>query len=213
MASKRAIVEALLDRYGRTFVEEAGFALRDTPSPLFRLLCLSLLLSARIRSDIAVEAAKALAKAGWTSPEKLLDSSWSERARVLNRAGYARYDERTSTMLAETAQLVTDRWRGDLRRLRDEADREQAAERRLLKACKGIGDVGADIFCREAQAVWPELRPFADARARRAAKKLGLPDDAKGLARVAGTDDLSHVVAALIRVELVGDHDEVRRSA
>lgn len=213
MASDRALMKALLDRHGNTFAAESGFTVKNTPSPLFRLLCLSLLLSARIGSDIAVGAARALAKAGWTTPEKLQRATWSARAAVLNRAGYARYDERTSTMLGDTAQLVLDRWRGDLRRLRDEADRDPDAERALLKECKGIGNVGADIFCREAQSVWTELRPFADRRALRAAEKLGLATDAEHLARVARTDDLSVVVAALVRVDLAGDHDEVRRLA
>lgn len=213
VANQRAVLQALLDRHGKSFAKQAGFTVKTTPSPLFRLLCLSLLLSARIGSDIAVDAARALAKSGWTTPDKLLQSTWSQRAKVLNRSGYARYDERTSTMLGETAELVADRWHGDLRRLREEADRDPDAERRLLKKSKGIGEVGADIFCREAQTVWGELRPFADRRALRAAKKLGLPDDGRGLARLADSDDLSVVVAALVRVDLAGDHDKVRRAA
>lgn len=213
MASKRAILEVVLDQYGGTYTRQAGFTLKDTPSALFRLLCLSLLLSARISADIAVDAARALAKEGWTSADKLLDSTWSQRAATLNEAGYARYDERTSTMLGETAELVAERWKGDLRNLRDEAERDPGAERKLLKRCKGIGDVGADIFQREAQAVWEELRPFADKRALQAAKKLDLADDPRGLARIAKTDDLSGVVSALVRLELSGDHDEVRRAA
>lgn len=213
MADRSRVLRVLLDRHGQTYAEQAGFTVRNTPSPLFRLVCLALLLSARIRSDIAVDAAKAMAAAGWTSPGKLLESTWSERAGVLNRAGYARYDERTSTMLAETAQLIADRWRGDLRRLRDEAERDPTAERQLLKKCKGLGDVGVDIFFREVQLVWPELRPFADRRALRAAKELGLPDSADGLARVADTEELSRVVAALVRVDLAGDHDDIRQQA
>ncbi|MDQ3974405.1 MAG: endonuclease [Actinomycetota bacterium] len=196
------VVAALIDRYGTTFVDEAGFVLRDTPSSLFRLLCLALLLSARIRSSVAVNAAKALAKHKWTTPERLLKSSWSERAKVLNQAGYARYDERTSTMLEESARLLLDRWDGDLRKLRREAERNPRRERQLLQQFKGIGEVGADIFCREAQALWEELRPFADRRALAAAERIGLPADPSRLARLVGQDDLSTVVAALIRLHL-----------
>jgi hypothetical protein len=46
--------------------------------------------------------------------------------------------------------------------------RSRARSRReckLLKEFKGIGDVGANIFCREAQIAWDELYPFADRKA------------------------------------------------
>src|SRR5207248_1977231 len=92
---------------------------------------------------------------------RLLVMALLMRARVLNESGYARYDERTSTALADTAQLIVDRYGGDLRRLRRAADRDPTVERRLLKQCKGIGDVGVDIFFREAQRTWAELYPFA----------------------------------------------------
>jgi endonuclease III len=196
------VIAALVDRYGTTFVQEAGFTLRDSPSSLFRLLCLALLLSARIRSSIAVNAAKALAKHKWTTPQRLLDSTWEERAKVLNQSGYARYDERTSTMLEQSARLLVERWGGDLRNLRREAERNPSRERQLLQQFKGIGEVGADIFCREVQTIWEELRPFADRRALATAERIGLPADPARLARLAGQDDLSTLVAALIRLHL-----------
>ncbi|MGH3666501.1 MAG: hypothetical protein ACRDU8_10525, partial [Egibacteraceae bacterium] len=65
--SRADLVAALLDRHGRTYAAEVGANLRNaTPSPLFRLLCASLLFSARISTHIAVAAAKALADQGWT---------------------------------------------------------------------------------------------------------------------------------------------------
>ena len=66
-------------------------------------------------------------------------------------AADARYDERTSTMLGETSALLLDRSRGDLRRLREEASQQPATELKLIKECKAIGDVGADIYFRELQ--------------------------------------------------------------
>ena len=41
-----------------------------------------------------------------------------------NEAGYARYDDRTSTMLGESAQLLLDRYGADLRALGEEVGRE-----------------------------------------------------------------------------------------
>ena len=58
MASQqKRTARKVLDTFGRSYADAAGIRLRDTPAPLFQLLCLSLLLSARIRADIAVAAA------------------------------------------------------------------------------------------------------------------------------------------------------------
>jgi hypothetical protein len=48
MATKRDDVRTLLDRYSTTYAEEEGIRLADKPSPLYRLLVVALLLSARI---------------------------------------------------------------------------------------------------------------------------------------------------------------------
>jgi endonuclease III len=206
----KATVRALLERHGTTYAEEIGIRLaRGGPSPLFRLLCASLLLSARISADLAVAAARALADEGWTTPRKLAAATWAQRTRVLNRSGYARYDERTSRMLEDTARQLLDAYGGDLRRLRDAADRDPARERELLKEFKGIGDVGADVFMREVQRIWPELRPFFDDRALKSARRLELPDDPEQLARLAPRGDAARLAAALVRAGLAKDNREI----
>jgi len=145
--SKKQLVWALLDRHGRTYAEELGIDVRkQTPSSLFQLLCASALYSARIDSSIATEAARNLKRAGWRTAEKMADSTWSDRVSELNEAGSTRYQERTASMLGEMAKTVLDRWDGDLRKLRDQAERDPKQERRLLKEAKGIGDTGVDIF-------------------------------------------------------------------
>lgn len=203
-----------MNRHGRTFAEELGIKLdRPGPSALYRLLCASTLLSARIRASVATKAARALFDKGWTSAEKVTQSSWEERTKTLNEAGYARYDERTSTMLGESAQLLVDRYRGDLRRLRDEAEGDPKKERQLLKEFKGIGDVGVDIFFREVQLAWDELFPFADRRALAASKRLGLGGDARELLEVVGQKDFPRLVAALVRVGIERDFEAVLKEA
>jgi hypothetical protein len=87
-------------------------------------------LSARIGAGQAVKAAHALTEAGWTTADNLAATSWRERVRVLNRHGYARYDERTTSMLGDACELLLDRYRGDLRRLRTEAGQDPRQERR-----------------------------------------------------------------------------------
>ncbi|MDX1625728.1 MAG: hypothetical protein R3323_04365 [Wenzhouxiangellaceae bacterium] len=212
--SRERLVEALLERHGRSFAAEAGIDLADnTPAPLFQMLCLSLLFSAKIGSDLAMDAMRALIDAGWTTAAKMADASWEERSSALKGAGYARFDERTSTMLGETAERVRDEYDGDLRELRNRSEREPDRQRELLKDFKGLGDVGVDIFFREVQAAWPELHPFADDKALDGARALGLPADAGELAEFVDRDRFPALVAALVRTELAGDADEVRRAA
>jgi endonuclease III len=211
--SSQDIAAAVLRRYPRSYAEELGIRRLDTPSGAFRVLVMALLMSARIRAAIALDAARALSQHKWTTPRAMAGASWEQRAQVLNRAGYARYDERTSTMLGETAELLLERYGGDLRRLRAEAGEDPAAERRLLKQFKGVGDVGVDIFFREMQREWAELRPYVDSRAARAADRLGLPPEPAKLARLVDPADLARLVVGLVRVDLDKAYDEVLADA
>lgn len=214
MKDTERLVSALMERHGRTFTQELGIDVEDnTPAPLFQLLCLSLLFSARIRADIAVEAMRALLDAGWTTADHMARASWQARVRVLNDAGYARFDEKTATMLGEASNLLIDRYGGDLRRLRREAGRQPEEERSLLKQVKGIGDVGVDIFFREAQAAWHELQPFADQKALEGAGRLGLPTRVADLSQLVDAREFPRLVTALVRMELAGDSDDVLAAA
>ncbi len=194
----------LLRDHGQTFAQELGIDLsRNSPSALFRLLCFALLASSRIGHNIAMEAARALSHRKWNTAAMMAAATWRQRTDVLNRAGYARYDESTSRMLGDTAQLLLERYRGDLRKLREEAQHDPSTERGLLKQFKGIGDTGADIFLREVQIAWDEAYPFADRRVLKAAAKLDLGADARALAKLVNKrGDFARLTAALVRVEL-----------
>lgn len=214
MADTHHIVQVLLNQYGQLYSGMLGLELRQgTPSVLFQWLCASLLFGVRIRSKAAQQAAEAFFKEGWTTPEKMAAASWEERTQIINRSGYARYDEITSRMLRETARTLLDRYQGDLRNLRESAGRDPREERRLLKELKGIGDVSVDIFFREVQLVWDELYPFADRRALKAAKKLDLGNDAKVLARLVDPTEFPGLVAALVRTDLGKHHEKVLSEA
>jgi hypothetical protein len=195
-------VDDLLDRYGRTYADEAGITLRDKPAPLYQLLVLTTLLSVRIKADIAVAAAGEMFKAGWRTPDKMCASTWQQRVDALGRAHYVRYDESTATSLGEGAQRLLDVYHGDLRRLRAEADGDVGTLRKALTGFRRIGEVGAHIFCREVQVVWPEVRPYFDERARTTAGSLGLPTDPKALGGRVAPDDTARLAAALVRYSL-----------
>jgi hypothetical protein len=65
-----------------------------------------------------------------------------------------------------------------------------------------LGPVGAKIFCREAQAVWPELRPALDGKALDGARRLGLLTEPAELAGLVPEDQLVPLAAALVRAAL-----------
>lgn len=64
---QRRMVRVLLERSGTTYTEEIGIRLQNKPAPLFQLLFSALLLSARIASGNAVQAARALIDAATAS--------------------------------------------------------------------------------------------------------------------------------------------------
>ncbi|MFE0882222.1 HhH-GDP family DNA glycosylase [Streptomyces rochei] len=209
------VVRELVDAHGRTYAEEAGIALKDTPQPLYRLLVLAHLLSARIRGSVAVATARALQDAGLSDPRRMADAERQERVDALGRGGYRRYDERTAAQLGEAAELLNERWGGDLRRLREEADGEVGEVRRLLQEFPGIGPTGADIFLREVQRVWPDVAPWLDRKALQGAERLGLPKDPDRLVRLAGRTDPAVLAAALVRASVDEEvaRDTLDRSA
>lgn len=190
-----AIVKALLDKHGTTYAEEAGIRLEDKPAALWQLLVLSLLLSARISSGIAVNAARELFEAGYRTPKKMAEATWQQRVDALGRGHYRRYDERTATMLGEAAATVLKEYGGDLRRLHEES----GDVHKELQKFKGIGPSGASIFCREVQGVWPDLAPYVDEVAAKGADRLGLPRSAEKLADLVEKDDLPRLVAGCVR--------------
>lgn len=205
-------ITRLLRDHGRTYADEAGITLRDKPAPLYQLLVLTVLCSVRIRAGTATAAARELFTAGLRTPRAMADSTWQERVDALGRAHYVRYDESTATALGDGAELLLDRFDGDLRKLREQADGDAGTLRELLREVPRIGPVGADIFCREAQAVWPELRPYFDERCRTTAAGLGLPRTPAALARHVPAKDLARFAAALVRFSLSDNPDEEQRN-
>ncbi|GAA4242785.1 hypothetical protein GCM10022254_77100 [Actinomadura meridiana] len=194
------VVKKLLHESGGTYAEEAGIPLKDQPAALFKLLVLANLLSARISSDIAVAAARELFAAGGGTPHGMSELTWQERVDALGRGHYVRYDESTATRLGEVAEIVQDKYKGDLRRLAVQSGRDPEKAAELLREFPGIGPTGVDIFCREAQSMWPWLRPYIDSQVRKGAERLGLPTDTRGLASTVPDKDLGRLTAALVRV-------------
>ena len=205
--SHRDIAAEVVSRYGQTFAEQAGITLKDTPSPLYRLLVLATLLSTRISADIAVAAARELSSAGYRTPQKMRAASWQHRVDALGRGHYRRYDESTATRLGDAAKLLIDEYGGDLRRLRDAArGTDEVLDR--LQDFPGIGPTGAAIFVREVQGVWPQVAPFFDEKTLDGADRVGLPRSAQRLAELVDTPGLPRLAAGLVRIALDRSHGD-----
>src|ERR1051326_267580 len=142
---EESIVRELLARHGRLYAEDAGIRLADRPGPLYQLLVLATLLSAPIPAGTAVAAASELFAAGYRSPKAMSEASWQDRVDALGRGHYRRYDERNATMLGGGADLLSDKRRGALRRLRDHAGGDTSRIASLLTEFPGIGPTGASI--------------------------------------------------------------------
>ena len=197
------IVRELLSRHGRLYAEDAGIRLADRPGPLYQLLVLATLLSAPIAADTAVAAARELFAAGYRSPKAMSEASWQDRVDALGRGHYRRYDERTATMLGDGADLLAGKWHADLRKLRDESGGDVRGITSRLTEFPGIGPVGASIFLREVQDVWPAVAPYVDARVTSGAHRVRLPADREALARLmVGSGQPARLAAALVRVSL-----------
>ena len=197
------IVRELLDRHGRLYAEDAGIRLADRPAPLYQLLVLATLMSAPVPAGTAVTAARELFAAGYRSPKAMSEASWQHRVDALGRGHYRRYDERTATMLGDGAELLVGKWHGDLRRLRDESGGDVRDIASRLTEFPGMGPVGASIFLREAQDVWPVVAPYVDAKVTSGAHRVRLPADRESLAGLlAGSGQPARLAAALVRVSL-----------
>jgi len=198
MASPRDTVDRLVAEHGTTYAEDAGIRLRDEPAPLYQLLVLTTLASARISASVAVAAARELFAAGLRTPQRMRASTRRERVVALGRAGYRRYDESTATKLEESAALLIEAHAGDLRALRP--DRAGGAEELALRIAEfpRIGPVGSRIFVREVQDVWP-VGPFFDDRALAGAGRWGLTTDPARLAELAPGGRVARLAAALVK--------------
>ncbi|MFI5606947.1 endonuclease [Amycolatopsis sp. NPDC051903] len=193
-------VDDVLAEYGTTHANQAGIKLADKPQPLYQLLVLTTLMSARIGTDIAVAAAKELWQAGWKTPQAMRDSEWLDRVHALGRGHYVRYDESTARYLVDSAEFLRERYRDDLRGLAEAAGGTVKKLEKLLTEFPRIGPTGAQIFCQEVQAVWPWVRPYFDKRALTGAEKAGLPADPDELSALVPGSDVARLAAALVQV-------------
>lgn len=70
---------------------------------------------------------------------------------------------------------------GDLNNLLEMADHDPSRVRSLIREIKGFGDIATELFCDDAQAVWPILAPTIDHRSLDTAKEVGIGNDIQAI--------------------------------
>lgn len=208
------MIRELLDMHGRGFAGELGIRVTNNPARLFGLLVLSILAQPDIDPRKAAAAAQALFERGWTTAHELVRTEEAERAEVLETADYPGDSEEAARALGDSAEVLAERYEGDLRQLRSEVDGDRERLRDRLSQLPGMTDTGIDVFLRDAQAIWQDIAPFADPRALAAAKQLELAssaDELLELVRAGGAEKLAWLVGALVLVDLEQEYDEVQR--
>jgi len=190
---------------GRGFAAGYGLPVTNNPASLFQLLCLAMFLARPGDPDRAVRTTRLLRERGLGTAKRLAALPPAELAALLRSCRWQRDPDRIAGATIRFADVVAQRYGGDLRRLRSAARRAPGRERALLTELPEVDARVVDLFLRETQAFWPEVAPVVDARALAAARRLGLARSAAELAEVAGTAEperLSWLVGSLARIDL-----------
>ncbi|EEA28467.1 hypothetical protein TMatcc_003205 [Talaromyces marneffei ATCC 18224] len=199
-------IHKTIEEYGTLPLEGLGVdkPLEPTPEVLLAIVIDSMLRSTRISHLLAQKTSISVFKAGYHDINVLSKMSWDDRVQVLSEGGYNRYREMTATKLGNLAQLVNEKYDGDLNNLLKKAGDNPAQIRHLVREIKGFGDIATDLFCDDAQAVWHVLAPTIDHRSLDTAKDVGIGTDIKAIYAELGRDpvQMSKLARGLSAVRL-----------
>ncbi|GKZ23978.1 hypothetical protein AbraCBS73388_010588 [Aspergillus brasiliensis] len=193
-ASNKPKLQKVVKEFGRPPLygtELAEGRLESSPDTLLAMVMDAMLKSRPISHDLTQRAVNKLIEVGYHDIRKLGESSWEERTMVLKDGGYNRYREQGATNLGDLAAFVNEKYDGDLNNLLKKAHNDRDETRKLIKEIKGLGDLGADLFFNNAQAVWPSLAPFIDGRSLETADKVGLSTDLDAIYADLGRDSMN----------------------
>ena len=203
------LVDALMDRHGTTYAEELGIDVaKGTPAPLWQLLAAALVFSTGLNHETTLRGARAVNEV--RSPEAVAEAGFDGMREALHGARMQR-TQQVARQLVDAADHAVGAYGGDLRRLREAAGGDAGQMSELLQEFKGIGPNGAEIFLREVQAAWPELRPYVDRRGKDGAKRLGLKVGELGDLAPKGHE--AAFATALVRASFEDDVSELRALA
>lgn len=177
---RKEVLKRLMEERGGRFSSNLGIDIDSGSSEeIFKWFLASILFGARIRQDAAVRTYQEFEKHGVLSPDAIQRTGWDGLVRILDAGGYARYDFKTATKLLGIAEMLINRYGGDLNRLHEEARNPRDLELKLMEF-KGVGPVTVNIFLRELRGIWQKADPFPGDLVIAAARYLGLIESAGG---------------------------------
>jgi hypothetical protein len=198
----RRVVTVLGGRYSA----ELGIDVGAGEAEIERWFLAATLFGTRISARIAERTFRELAAAGLVRIGEVRTVPEAELVALLDAGGYARYDFRTAARLMKLAEVVCDRFGGNVASVSHTAHSYPELHA-VLDALPGWGEVTIRLFLRELRGVWPGAQPPLDERAAAAARHLGLPPSGTGLSDLANAAglDLRDLESGLVRLAL-GHH-------
>ena len=171
------------------------------------------LFGTRISTGVAERTFGVLEGAGLSRGAQARHIRWDDLVALLDEGGYARYDFRTATRLHELAEVIEERYGGQVSLIGRSFSRyPQLCQ--ALDVLPGWGPVTIQLFLRELRGAWAGAQPPLDRRAVAAARHLGLPArgtpqfDLRELARLASESglDLRDLEGGLVWLALTHRH-------
>ena len=196
----------LVATLGGRFSIELGIDVDGGADEVERWALAATLFGNRISAGIVRRTYRELERAGVRTLADAGRRTWEELVVLLDRGGYARYDERTARRLLALAETVCDRYEGRLAALGEQVTDPGQLERALC-ALPGWGPVTVRVFLRELRGIWPGADAPLDERAAAAAGHLVLPaelDEVRSVAAAARLD-VRDLEAGLVRLALAHD--------
>ena len=205
----RAVVATLGGRYSSGL----GIDVDRGDAEVERWFLAATLFGTRIPATVAERTFGVLDGAGLHRVSQARHIPWEDLVALLDEGGYARYDFRTATRLQDLAEIIGERYDGQVTVISRRFPGYRGL-RQALDALPGWGPVTIQLFLRELRGVWPGAQPPLDQRTTAAAHHLGLSAAGPGgrglpaLAQLAARSglDLRDLESALVRLALAHRH-------
>jgi hypothetical protein len=170
---KKTDLKVLVEDFGQRYSKILSIDLSSgKEEEIFKWFLASILFGAPISENSAIKTFKSFQKYDVLTPRRILETGWEELVRILDEGGYTRYDFKTADKLLLVMQNLTEKYKGSLNRLCDEAADADDLEKRLKNLGKGMGDVTVSIFLRDLRDIWEKADPNPTALVVLAAKNI-----------------------------------------
>ena len=113
--NKNDTIRRLIEEWSGRYSSELGINIDSGSSgEIFKWFLASILFGARIRQSAAMQTYREFEKRGVLTPDAILKTGWDGLVQILDAGGYARYDFKTATKLLGIAEMLNNRYGGDL---------------------------------------------------------------------------------------------------